>query len=113
MDGNKPLIVAMLFCLAETVWVLGRPTSSVYLRHLVQMWKCDRVFPYCSICTEFHSKIYRCEIQTNILIVTPSTVPTSRVTVNINFSALDTSTFNAEDKFRKNKKSTYVCLARK
>ena len=36
MDGNEPLIVAMLFSLAETVWVLGRPTSIVDIRHLGQ-----------------------------------------------------------------------------
>ena len=37
MDGNEPMIVAMLFPLAETVWVLVRPTSSVELRHLVKI----------------------------------------------------------------------------
>ena len=59
------------------------------------------MFPHCSICTELHCRIYCCQIQTNIHIVAPSIIPTSRVTVIITFSALDTSTLYAEDNCRK------------
>jgi len=39
MDCYEPLIVAMLFFLAEAEIFLCRPTSSVDLRHLVQYVK--------------------------------------------------------------------------
>jgi len=48
--------------------------------------------------------MYCCQIKTNIPIITPSTVSTSRVTVNITFRALDISNLYAEDNCRKNNK---------
>ena len=36
MDWNETLIVAMLIALAESEMTLGKPTSSMDLRHLVQ-----------------------------------------------------------------------------
>ena len=55
--------------------------------------------------------MYFCEIEENILIVTPRIVPTSRVTVNITFSALKTSTLYAKDNCRKNNKLQRTCVS--
>ena len=44
------------------------------------------LFPYCSICTELHCRLYCCQIQTDIVFVTFSNVPTSRVTFTVTFA---------------------------
>jgi len=88
--------------------VFDSPTSSLDLRHLLQN-AVQCVFPYCSICTELHCRMHCCQIQTNNPFVILSTVPTSRVTVNVTFSALKTSNVCAEDNCRKYKQLQRTC----